>query len=115
MLCPPKYSCYQAPAYGLNNIISKHNILDNGPNQSSISETKKLVEMKNYDSRETYSTNCQIRIKTRMLKSSLCDYSNPYIFVKGMMIITGIAADTAARPADKKDKGVIILHHSLTA
>ena len=50
-----------------------------------------------------------------MLKSSLCDYSNPYIFVKGMMIIAGIAADTAARPADKKDKGVIILHHSLTA
>ena len=61
---------------------------------------------KNHDSCETYSTNCQIRIKTKMLK---------YIFVKGMMIITGIAAGTSARPADKKDKGVIILHHSLTA
>ena len=37
----------------------------------------------NDDSRETYNVNSQIRFKTSMLKSSLCDYSNAYILVKG--------------------------------
>ena len=39
-----------------------------------------------------------------MLKSSLCDYSNAYILVKGRITITG--ADAAARQADERDKGV---------
>ena len=42
-----------------------------------------------------------------MLKSSLCDYSNAYILVKGRITITGAGADTAARQADERDKGVI--------
>ena len=37
----------------------------------------------NDDSRETYNVNSQIRFKTSMLKSSLCDYSNAYRLVKG--------------------------------
>ena len=40
-----------------------------------------------------------------MLKSSLCDYSDAYIIVKGK-IITGRGANAAARQADEKDKGV---------
>ena len=36
-----------------------------------------------------------------MLKSSLCDYSDAYILVKGE------GADAAARQADERDKGVI--------
>ena len=31
------------------------------------------------DSRGTYNTNSQIKFKTSMLRSSLCDYSDPYI------------------------------------
>ena len=41
-----------------------------------------------------------------MLKSSLCDYSDAYILVKGKITITGRGADAAARQADERDKGV---------
>ena len=41
-----------------------------------------------------------------MLKSSLCDYSDAYILVKGTITINGIGADAAAREADERDKGV---------
>ena len=40
-----------------------------------------------------------------MLKSSLCDYSDAYILVKGKIIITARGADAAARQADERDKG----------
>ena len=41
-----------------------------------------------------------------MLKSSLCDYSDAYILVKGKETITGKGSDAAAREADERDKGV---------
>ena len=41
-----------------------------------------------------------------MLKSSLCDYSDAYILVKGRIPITGAGADAAARQADERYKGV---------
>ena len=41
-----------------------------------------------------------------MLKSSLCDYSDAYILVKGTITINGRGADAAARQADERDKGV---------
>ena len=41
-----------------------------------------------------------------MLKSSLCDYSDADIHVKGKIIITGEGLDQAARQADERDKGV---------
>ena len=41
-----------------------------------------------------------------MLKSSLCDYSDAYILVKGTITITGAGANAAARQADERDKGV---------
>ena len=37
----------------------------------------------NDDSHETYNTNSQTKFKNSMLMSSLCDYSDAYIFVKG--------------------------------
>ena len=40
-----------------------------------------------------------------MLKSSLCDYSDAYIFVKGTITINRIGADAEARRADERDKG----------
>ena len=42
-----------------------------------------------------------------MLKSSLCDYSDAYILVKGTITIAGAGYDAAARQADERDKGVI--------
>ena len=37
----------------------------------------------NDDAHGTYNTNSQIKFKTSMLKSSLCDYSDAYILVSG--------------------------------
>ena len=41
-----------------------------------------------------------------MLKSSLCDFSDAYILVKGTATINGAGADATARQADERDKGV---------
>ena len=49
--------------------------------------TKKWVEV--YDQSEgNYNVNKEIRIKTSMLRSDLCDYSDAYIVVKGNITVT---------------------------
>ena len=80
------------------------NLTDNASNQPSKFRTKNWVEI-NDESRETYNVNSQIKFKTTMLKSSLCDYSDAYILVKGTITINA-AADAAARRADEREKGV---------
>ena len=62
-------------------------MLDNTPNQPTKFGTKYWVDI-NDDSRGTYNTISQIKFKTSMLRSSLCDYSDAYIFVKGTISIT---------------------------
>ena len=57
-----------------------------------------------YDSRATYNTNSQIKFKTSILKSSLCDYSDAYVLLNGTITITRRRADQAARQAGKKVK-----------
>ena len=79
---------------------------DNKSNQPSKFRTKNWVEI-NDESRGTYNVNSQIKFKTTMLKSSLCDYSDTYILVKGTITITGAGDDAAARQADERDKGVV--------
>ena len=80
-------------------------LIDDASNQPSKFKTKNLVEM-NDESRATYTVNSQIKFKTTMLKSSLRDYSNIYILVKGKITITGTGNDAAARQADERNKGV---------
>ena len=58
------------------------NLLDNTSNQLSKFRTKNWFEI-NDQSRGVHNTNSDIRFKTRMLKSSLCDYSDAYILAKG--------------------------------
>ena len=83
------------------------NLLDDKtPNKPSKFRTKNLFEI-NDESRGTYNVNSQIKLKTTMLKSSLCDYSDAYILVKGTITIAGAGDDTESRQADKRDKGVI--------
>ena len=82
------------------------NLLHNTLNQSSKFRTKNWTKI-NDQSRGVYNVNCDIRFKTTVLKSSLCDYSDAYILVKGRIKITGAGADAAARQADERDKGVI--------
>ena len=49
---------------------------------NQLSLEQKIFEI-NDESRGTYNTNSQIRFKILMLRTSLCDYSNAYILVKG--------------------------------
>ena len=81
------------------------NLIDDASNQPSKFRTKNWVEI-NDESRGAYNVNSQIKFKTTMLKSSLCDYSDAYILVKGTITIAGEGADDAARHADERDKGV---------
>ena len=67
------------------------NLLDNRPNQPSKFRTKNWIEI-NDDARRTYNTNSQIKFKTSMLKSSLCDYSVGYVLVSGTIIVAVLAA-----------------------
>ena len=64
-----------------------------------------MVEV-NDESRGTYNVNSQIKFKTNMLKSSLCDYSDACILVKGKIRITGAGDNAAATQADERDKGL---------
>ena len=81
------------------------NLIDDTSNQPSKFRTKNLVEI-NDESRGAYNVNIQIKFKTTMLKSGLCDYSDAYILVKGTTTVNGRGADAAARQADERDKGV---------
>ena len=79
-------------------------MLNNGSNKPSKFRTKYWVEI-NDDVRGIYSPNKQIRFKTSMLGSSLCDYSDAYILVKGNITVNNTAAYGAA--ANNTDKKVI--------
>ena len=52
----------------------------------------------------------KLSFKTTMLKSSLCDYSDAYILLKGKLTIAGAGNDVAARQADERNKGVVFKH-----
>ena len=80
------------------------NLLDSTPIQPSKFRTIHWVEV-NDESRGTYTSN-DIKFKTAMLRSNLCDYADAYILVNGRITITGAGDDGAARRADERDKGV---------
>ena len=61
------------------------NLLDTESNKPSKFRTRNWVEI-NDDIRGAYSPNKQIRFKTAMLRSSLCDYSDAYILVRGNIL-----------------------------
>ena len=59
----------------------------------------------NDESQGTYNKGNQSGFKTSMLRSSLCDYSDAYILVKGTITVANAAIATAA--ANNVDKKVI--------
>ena len=77
---------------------------DNTLNQSSKFRTRNWIEI-NDESRGAYNVNSQIKFKTTMFKSSLCDYSDAYILVKGTISVNNTAAQGAA--ANNTNKKVI--------
>ena len=81
------------------------NLLSNESDLPSKFRTRNWVEI-NDESRENY-TNSDIRFKTTMLRSNLCDYADSYILVKGTITITGAGNDDATKRLDERNKGVI--------
>ena len=71
------------------------NLLNDKSNKPSKFRTKNSIEI-NDDSRGTYSSDKQIRFKTSILRSSLCDYSDAYILVEGNITVNNTAAEGAA-------------------
>ena len=80
------------------------NLTDDTPNKSSKFRTRNCVEI-NDESRGAYNVNSKIKSKTTMLKSSLCDYSDAYILVKGTISVNNTAAAGAA--ANNNDRKVM--------
>ena len=81
------------------------NLLETESNQPSKFRTRNWVEI-NDESRGTYTSN-DIKFKTLMLRSNLCDYADAYIPVKGTITITGEVDNDAAKRLDGRNKGVI--------
>ena len=53
--------------------------------------TKKWIEVHDQSgsAEDRYKLSKQIRFKTSMLRLDLCDFSDAYIFVKGIIVIEG--------------------------
>ena len=89
------------------------NLLDSASNQPSKFRTKNSVEI---NLGRGYTPNKQIRFKTAMLRSSLCDYSDAYTLAKGRITVNNTpGAGAAVNNADKKVMLIKIVFHLLTA
>ena len=66
-------------------------MLEKTTNQPSKFRTKNWVEVNN-KSRGTYNVNSQIKFKTLMSRSSLCNYSDAYMLVSAIIRISNTAA-----------------------
>ena len=79
------------------------NLLENTSDNLSKFRTRNWIEI-NDKSRGNYA-NSDIRFKTTMLRSNLCDYADSYILVKGTITITVQGNNAGERQADERDKG----------
>ena len=77
-------------------------MLDNTPKEQTKFRTKNWVEI-NDESRGSYNTNIQIRFKTSISRTSLCDYSDACILAKDTVIVVNTGTAEASSNADKKD------------
>ena len=71
------------------------NLLESTSYNLSKFRTRNWVEI-NDESRGNYA-NSDIRFKTTMLRSNLCDYADSYILLKGTITITKAGDDAAVR------------------
>ena len=82
------------------------NLINDSNNENSKFATKKWYNIDS-ESKGNYSPDDEIKFLTSSLESSLCDYSDAYILVKGNITVTGGNANT---------KVVFkIVHHSKNA
>ena len=62
-----------------------------------------MVEI-NYESQGTYNVSNQIKSKTSVIRSNLCDYSGTYIHVKGTITVPNTEIAAAPNNRNKKSK-----------
>ena len=78
------------------------NLLDNTPNKPSKFRTKNWFKI-NDEYKGEYNVNSQIKFKITMLTSSLCDYSDAYILIKGTITVDDTSdVGAAANNTNKK-------------
>ena len=82
------------------------NLLGNTPDKVPRFINKKWTEVHNQTG-ETYNTNKQIRFKTSMLRSDLCDFSDAYIVVKGIVTVS-----VDERDRDEMNRQVILKNNA---
>ena len=91
-----------------------NNLLLSGDNENEVLSkfvTREYVRINSL--LNTYNENKSIRFKTPMLRSSLCDYSDAYIFVKGTITVTAPAVNNDANNIrDKKNRPVILKNNA---
>ena len=73
----------------INNLLSSLELSEDNEMSEQLSKvvTRQYVKVNSLSN--TYNENKSIRFKTPMLRSSLCDYSDVYILVKGTATVTG--------------------------
>ena len=82
--------------------MKRNRCLDNTPNQPSKYRTKNWAKI-NVDARGRYNVNSKIRLKAKMLKLRLCNFSDAYMLVKGIITIADtLATAVAANNANEK-------------
>ena len=66
------------------------NFLDTTPDDKDLPRfvTKKWIKVYDQTGKNNYNVNKEIRIKTSMLRSDLCDFSYAYIVMEGYTIVT---------------------------
>ena len=62
------------------------------------------------DSRGMYNTNSQIKFKTTMWQSILCEYSDAYVLVKRTRTVVGAGATPTTVQANRVNKQAIFKH-----
>ena len=88
----------------INNLLLSE---DNESEQLSKFITREYVTVNSL--LNTYNENRSIRFKTPMLKSSLCDYSDAYILVKGTIIVAApVDNNNANNIRDKRNRTLIL-------
>ena len=80
------------------------NLLESTSDNLSKFRTRNWIEI-NDESRGNYA-NSDIRFKTTVLRSNVCDYADSYILVKGTITITGAGDNAGEKQASERDKGV---------
>ena len=91
----------------INNLLLSE---DNESEKISKFVTREYVRVNSLSN--TYNKNKSVRFKTPMLSSDLCDYSDAYILVKGIITVTAPGVNNDANNIRDKRNGLLILKNN---